>query len=213
MSIIGTASGQSDTCPTFGTDQTSIDCSREERIFLNFEAPSQCRGNVTLWNYCHYRSEKGEECSDDDDSGDNNPNTLYGAKLLVYRRSSPTSEDYVQVPGSVTELVLVDTNVRAQFRCGTITAAQPFEIQENDVIAACVWDDNDAAGGRDINPLLLAGDNANANQLLYQYDRGGLDDCTASQLASVDTGHNDFRQRRDYRLHLYADIGMHTARL
>ena len=65
----------------------------------------------------------------------------------------------MQVPGSVTELVLVDTNVKAQFRCGTITAAQPFEIQENDVIAACVWDDGAT------NLLFLAGDNADTNQL------------------------------------------------
>ena len=194
------AGGQSDTCPTFGTNQGRISRSREERIFLNFEAPSQCRGNVTSWNYCHYDSGVGD---DDDDDDDENANLQYGAKLLVYRRNSATSDDYVPVAGSVTNLVLLNALVTGNFRCATIAAAQPFEIQENDIIAACVWDDGP------INPLFLVGDDANTDQLLYQYDRTRYDDCTTSQLESVDIGQSDFRQRRDYRLHLYADIGIY----
>ena len=184
----GTVSSQSDTCPTFGTDETSISRSREERIFLNFEAPSQCRGSVTSWNYCHYESRDGNK-------------EQYGAKLLVYRRSSATSDDYVQVAGSVTELILLNNDVR-EFDCGTIALTQPFEIQENDIIAACVW--NEGA----INPLYLVGNGASTDQYLYQYDRGMREKCKANHLQSVDTGHNDFTLRRNFRLHLHADIGM-----
>ena len=126
----------------------------------------------------------------------------YGAKLLVYRRSSATSDDYIQVAGSVTDLVLPNATVTGDFRCGTIAPTQPFEIQENDIIAACVWDDGP------ISPLYLVGNGASTDQLLYQYDRLFYDNCMASQLALVPTDLSEFRLRGDHRLHLYADIGM-----
>ena len=104
--------------------------------------------------------------------------------------------------GSITELILSNSDVTGDFRCGTITPTQPFEIQENDIIAACVWDEGA------INPLYLVGNGASTDQLLYQYDRGMREKCAVNHLESVDTGHRDFTLRRDYRLHLHVDIGM-----
>ena len=191
-----TTKAQTNTCPLFGTDEGSHTRSREERIFLNFEAPSQCRGNVTSWRYCFYDSENDD--ADDDDAS-------YGAKLIVYRRSSATSNDYVPVSGSITTIQLT-SGISSNFRCRSATVAQRFEIQENDVIAACIWDQGD------VHPLYLVGDtnNRNAAQELYQYDRRSYDDCTSSQINTVDTSHRDFRRREEYRLHLYANIGMFT---
>ena len=125
----------------------------------------------------------------------------YGAKLLVYRRSSATSDDYIQVAGSVTELVLPNATVTGNFRCANTAPTQPFEIQENDIIAACVWDDGA------INPLYLVGDGASTSESLYQSDRRNNEDCTASVLASVDTTDSTFRLRGNSRLHLFANIG------
>lgn len=184
---------QSNTCPVFGTDQSSsLSRSREERVFLNFEAPSQCRGNLTSWGYCHYDS----QVDDDDDEE-------YAAKFIIYRRSSLTSDIYIPVSGSITTTVL-SHNAVSRFRCRDETLTQTFEIWENDVIGACIMDKGN------INPLYLIGDtnNDNANQRLYQFDRGGYDDCMPSQINSIDTSNSDFVQRSEWNLHLYANIGM-----
>ena len=185
---------QSGSCPLFGTDQSSLSRSTEERIFLNFEAPSQCRSNVTAWQFCYYDSRPG----DDDDEDDQ-----YGAKFMVYRRSDPTSDSYVPVPGSIMSQLLGSVEF-STFSCMTVNAASRFEIQENDVVGACVWDDGN------VNPLYLIGDtnDNDANQKLYQYDRSGYEDCTSAQIGNVDTGHSDFRQRDEWKLHLYAITGM-----
>ena len=71
----------------------------------------------------------------------------------------------------------------------TVNEAQRFEIQENDIVGACVWDDGN------VNPLYLIGNDINANQELYQYDRSGYEDCTSMQIGNVDTGCSDFLQR------------------
>ena len=198
--IIASARSQdTGVCPVIGTDlPTSLSRSTEERIFLNFEAPSQCRGNVTSWTYCHYDSQSNDDDCEEDD--DDEPPCRYGAKFIVYRRHSPTSNIYEPVAGSVTEKILLHNDV-PNFRCRTETLARRFEIRENDVISACVWDDGP------INPLYLVGDSFSTNQNLYQYDRSGYDDCRTSQIGSVNTTRSDFRQRARYRLHLYVNIG------
>lgn len=183
-------------CPIFGTDQPSIlSKSTKERLFFNFEAPSQCRGNVTSWSFCYYRSASGDD--DDDDE-------QFGAKFMVYRRATPTSDTYQPVAGSNMSQLLSYNDARAIFRCMTVVVPQRFEIQENDVVGACVWDRGS------VNPLYLIGDtNDNeANQKLYQYDMRDYDDCTIEQLGSVDTADSDFRLRDEWKLHLYAITGM-----
>ena len=169
----------------FGNDQqTELTQSREERIFLNFEAPSQCRGNVTAWRYCHYDSQED----------DTRP---YGAKFIVYRRSS---DDYVPVPGSIITIRLESSDV-ASFNCREFVLEQSFEILENDVIAACVQDDSST------NPLYLIGEADDGPERLYHYDRGGHENCRDDQLATVETSRSEFRKQEEWRLYLYADIG------
>ena len=163
-------------------------------MFLNFEAPSQCRGNVTSWGYCNYDSAVRDEDDDEDED--------FRAKFLVYRRSSSTSNTYQPVTGSTTAVV-VTYSIARRFGCRTLSIDEPFEIQENDVIGACVWDDGAP------EPLFLIGDtnDGNANQRLYQFDESGYDDCEPGQLASIDTTHQDFRQRDEWKLQLFANIG------
>ena len=178
-------------CPVIGTGTdlpTSLSRSTEERIFLNFEAPSQCRGNVTSWTYCHYDSSQ-TSCR---------APCQYGAKFIVYRRSSSNDDTYEPVPGSVTTKILFDDDVSG-FRCRTEEVDQSFEIQENDVVGACVWDQNQ------INPLYLVGTSGSEDQNLYQFNRRNYEDCTDMQLSSVDTMHLDFRRRAQHRLHLYVN--------
>ena len=191
--IAATSEAQSDCCPVFGTNQSaSLTPSTLERaqVFLNFEAPSQCRGNVTSWSFCHYTS-----------AGDNHPgdNVQYAARLIVYRRADPTSTIYEPVAGSTTSIRLSYDDARMGFRCLREDVSQSFEIQENDVIGACVWDE-----GTSIYPLrrLIGKDDESPGQKLYQYNRNDYEMCTG-----VDTGFRNFVQRSQFRLHVYADTG------
>ena len=173
---------------------------------MNFEAPSQCRGNVTSYRYCYYDSvvsdddDGSDDGSDDDDDGDDEDFT-YGAKLMIYRRESPTSDIYRPVAGSIRIISLSRSSVRS-FQCRTEMLPTRFEIQENDVVGACIENEN-------VNPLYLIGDtnDDSANYNLYQVDRDSFEDCTSSQIGTVDTSDSNFRQRRDFILHLYANIG------
>lgn len=191
--ILALACAQSDTCPLFGTDQsTSLARSRQERVFLNFEAPSQCRGNVTSWRYCHYDSRRNNHNADDE----------YRAKLIVYRRNSSTSDIYQPVTGSTTT-ILIDYEAASTFSCRTENLDEPFEIQENDVVGACIWDDGISES------LLLVGTTTNAslNQNLYQFDKQGYQNCETDQLESIDTSDSNFILRDRWMLHLYANMG------
>ena len=120
---------------------------------------------------------------------------------MVYRRSPPTNDTYTLVPGSIRTLDLNHT-VANTFRCREETVPR-FEIQENDVVGACVKNMGN------VDPLYLVGDtdDDSANNKLYQLDRGMTEKCQNDRLESVDTGHDDFMQRDEFVLHLYAIIG------
>ena len=160
---------------------------------------------MTSYRYCFYDSRTGNDDNDNDDddesSSSSSSSSTYGAKLMIYRRSSPSSATYTPVPGSIRTLSLLRSTV-GRFRCNDENLPQHFEIQENDVVGACVMDTES------VNPLYLIGDtnDNSANYSLYQLDRSGFDDCTNTQIGSVNTGHRNFRRRRDFKLHLYANI-------
>ena len=151
---------------------------------------------MTSWRFCYYRA------GDDDDDDDYNGGDDFAAKFIVYRRESPSSSNYRPVPGSITTKQLEYRDL-SRFGCLDETSIQQFEIQENDVIGACIMD-----MGR-INPLYLVGGIGSSvqDQKLYQYDRRNYDDCTTSQIGTVDTSRNDFRLRNRFKLHLFANIG------
>ncbi len=116
---------------------------------------------------------------------------------------SPTSDIYVPVTGSNTSKILEYQDL-SNFDCLDEPVINQFEIQENDIVGACIRND-----GLAINPLYLVGDtNSNSNnQKLYQFNKGGYEDCTPSQIGSVNTDNNKFILRDEHILHLYANIG------
>ena len=160
---------------------------------MNFEAPSQVRGRVTKWRFCYYHVRPLFRDSD-----------LQGAIFMIYRRESPNSDNYMVVPGSITSKTLEWREIKDEsFGC-LVDEIQPryqFEIRENDIIGACIWD------YWSIHPLLLTGISSSVNSLTYQLDIYPYDDCTYSQFESVDTTHSMFTLRQTAILHLYAEIG------
>ena len=81
------------------------------------------------WSYCYYTR-----------GGQNN----IQATFVVFRSESPGSSTYIPVPGSVIDIFLDPSNITSSsFECRNkpLGPSEQFEIQENDVIGACIWNE------------------------------------------------------------------------
>lgn len=177
-------------CPPLGSDfRTPFSRSNREKIFINFGAPAQCNGTVTSWYYCSYNVYPDDEC-------DGQVN--YEAKFLIYRQT--VSSTYIPVPEStklVTLSLMCPRDGGFQCHTETLSQSQQFTIQENDIVAACLLS----------RPIRIIGEEHSGHSLhVYQYDATNYEDCTSSQLATIDVQNSAFTQRNgEYRLHLYAE--------
>ncbi len=106
-------------CPTFGTTpQDSNTYSNIDGLFLNIRSPSQCHGNVTQWRFCFSRFFTGSN----------------EVQFMVFRPNGSTPT-YDRVEGS--HMVFQESNLPTR-ECRSIDANQAFEIQPNDIVAACL---------------------------------------------------------------------------
>ena len=152
---------------------------------MNFDAPSQCSGTVTQWNYC-YLLDGG---SDDDD--------IFGAKFMVYRESD-VAEVYNIVPGSSFTLLRSKLQLLGG-DCETVelSSSERFQIQPSDLISACIIVDDD----RDIERLnIVSTSGSEARQ--FNRDRR----CLADELRTIDAGTGGINSPSARRLHLHATI-------
>ena len=180
-------------CPLLGSNiQTQFFRSTRERLFINFGAPAQCNGTVTTWQYCSYNTYLGDVEDRED----------YTTKFLVYRQTGPST--YEPVPGSTkTVTISLRSPSDGGFRCRTETLSQSerFAIQQNDIVAACLMDTSST------NPIRIVGfDSSSSLSFVYQYNVNNYEDCTTSQLQTVDTQSSEFTSGSvAYQLHLYAE--------
>ena len=184
-------------CPLLGSNiQTEYSQSNRERLFMNFGAPAQCNSTVTSWRYCSYNRylEEDDECDDRE---------YYTSVFLVYRQTGAST--YEPVPGSRKSVTISLRCPRdGGFQCDrvqTLSQAEQFTIQENDIVAACLKDTGST------NPIRLVGyQSSGASSDVYQYNANNYEDCTTSQLQSIDVQNSDFTSGTvNYRLHLYAE--------
>ena len=197
MNGVSAQGSSPEVCPVLGSNiQTQYSQSNRERLFMNFGAPAQCNGTVTSWRYCSYNRymEDDDECDDRE---------RYTSVFLVYRQNGNSM--YEPVPGSRKSVTLTLRCPRdGGFRCDrveTLSQTEQFSIQENDIVAACLMDT------RSTNPLRLVGEeNSSPSRHVYQYNANNYEDCTTSQLQSIDVQNSDFTSNSGiYRLHLYAE--------
>ena len=167
---------------------------------MNFGAPAQCNGTVTSWHYCSYnRLQVDNDEDDDDDDDDCRGSASYTSIFLVYRQM--VNSMYEPVPGSKKSVTLrLTCSNRGGFQCGrveTLSQSEQFTIQENDIVAACLMD----------VPIHMVGyQTSGASTDVYQYDVNNYEDCTTSQLQSIDVQNSAFTSGTvNYRLHLYAE--------
>ena len=182
--LIGGINCQTHSCPLFGDDRRySLGrVSTLTRLFMNFDAPSQCSGTVTQWNYCYLLS------------GDRDK--TFGVKFMVYRERD-VAEVYNVVPGSNYTLLRSYSQLEGQ-ECGTVelSLSQQFQIRPNDIISACIILDD----VNDIERLTINSNGGRARQ--FAVDQKCLDD----ELRTIDAGPGGINSQNARRLHLYATI-------
>ena len=179
-------------CPLLGSnDQSRYSESNEEKLFMNFGAPAQCNGTVTSWRYCSYnRYLQDDECEGTES---------YSSVFLVYRQTGAST--YEPVPGSSKSVTISLRCPRdGGFQCGrveTLSQAEQFTIQENDIVAACLK----------FSPIRLVGDESSGqSRQVYQYDGSFYQLCLTSQLQTIDIQNSAFTLNNGvHRLHLYAE--------
>ena len=163
-------------------------------MFLNFGAPAQCSGTVTSWRYCSYnRYLQDDECEDAES---------YTSKFLVYRQTGNST--YEPVPGSTRSVTISLRCPRdGGFRCReeTLDLNDQFNIQENDIIAACLIDYSST------DPLRIVGEESSgSSRQVYQYNVNNYQWCRSSQLDTIDVQNSAFTENGGvFRLHLYAE--------
>ena len=163
---------------------------------MNFGAPAQCNGTVTSWRYCSYNEyqEEDDECDDAE---------RYTSVFLVYRQTGAST--YEPVPGSRTSVTItLRCPSHGGFRCDrieTLSQAEQFTIQENDIVAACLMDTGST------NPIRMVGyQRSGSSTNVYQYNANNYEDCTTSQLQLIDSQNSVFTSGGvNYRLYLYAE--------
>ena len=160
---------------------------------MNFESPSQCKGNVTGWRFCYYQNS---------DLININRINVFSSVLVVFRRQNSTSNYYSSVQGSIQEKTLDYNEVynTKGFMCihENLKSDEYFEVQENDIIGACIQNFGSNS------PLLLVGRSIETNRLMYVTS---LVRCNIHTLRNSIVSASALVQQTDLTLHLYADIG------
>ena len=203
---VNAQSTSSDTCHILGSNiQTEMTGYSGKGLFMNFGVPARCNGTVTSWHYCSYNRCSGgsEECDDCDDSdstdsdstddGDNRED--YTSIFLVYRKTKISA--YERVPGSI-KIVTISLRCPEEggFQCRQerLPQSEQFNIQENDIVAACLMDTNP------IHIVATGEESSGSSTQVYHYN---ANQCTTSQPQTINI---DTLQNSTFRLHLYAEI-------
>jgi len=160
-------------------------------LFLDFEnQQALCSGTVTAWNYCFYRIES-------------DPNTNYTVDFVVYRRrGSGNNYDLVErsyrtVDMSGGQLVALNSD----FNCTRIPLHQSemFDIQEDDVLGACLSDVG-------VNQRMLDILAESVTNTLYV-----TDGCTQSVSIPTSIMRNRLTTSPSFALHLFVDVSKFIA--
>ena len=184
---------------TIGSDITTpFSQSRDERLFMNFGAPAQYNGTVTSWRYCSYnRYLQGDsDSSYDDDSRSGGGRQVYTSAFLVYRQNGRSTQ-YAPVPGSTKYVTITLRSSRdGGFQCreATLSQAEQFNVQLNDVVAACLLD---------TSPIRVVGRSSSGSSKVYRYSS---ERCTSGRFQTVDSNNRNFGLSSQSILHLYAKI-------
>ncbi len=153
-------------------------------LFLNFENRAQCNGTVTAYYYCYY-----------DLSSANRMNAFF----MVFRENG---NEYSLVEGSHREVTRTRSQVDG-FGCNVeqLELTQRFEVQENDIVAACTVDPPGNGKGH----LHVYASNTQGHTLhkLSNFDINSRDSCSVTEVNTI-AGTEEV----EFALHVFAEIGV-----
>ena len=148
---------------------------------MNFDAPSQCEGTVTQWNYCYAII---------------NSDVHNGVRFLVYRETNESGV-YSVVPGSNYTLLRNSSELdQTGVDCESIIldSSQQFQILPNDIVSACIMNFPDAG----IAPLYTISAGSEARHFSINSR------CTDTDLDNIDA--NVINSGFSLQLHLHATV-------
>ena len=119
---------------------------------------------------------------------------------MVYRREG-TSSTYRVVENKFSLVSHTYRDDGRSFVCTELQLAEDdqFEIQQNDVIAACLDTQR---------PLRITGQLSSTGSQVYLADDSDYDQCDDGEIDVIDSGSNTFNFLGDVELYLSAQIGM-----
>ena len=179
-------------CSSMGSDLRMLShrFRKREGLFLNFGAPSQCRGIVTGWHYCYGMS----ECE---------TGAKYHATFMVYRPSkNHTSGELSVVPESIESVSLVCQN-KSKVKCDKekLLLSKQFTIQENDIVAVCL------VAEREHRLQLISrmyDEDDYTEEGIYQHSNEMIQDCKSNHIQTINL--KDITLRKSLQIHLHAEI-------
>ena len=180
---------QSQSSCTAGDDrQSSGDETANENFVVNLNQNdhASCTGTVVAWNYCFYTDVNSDETHEFD--------------AAMYRELS--NGNLQLVSGSLRNIRLTGSSIMdvaagSSFACDTLTLseAEQFEVQQGDVVAACI---RDRGGSR--KALRIVSENGPSSSTVVTASPGVCD-----SLSLIDDNDLGSQQSRTV-LHLYVDI-------
>ena len=175
LHLVSVVRSQSCSATVFGTDLPERESSSAKKLFVNAQSPASCSGILTLWHYCFYNEQAG-----------NNGIT----RFAIYRRDSANSYSRVYTEDKISEAIPNSPS----FSCMTLTPLQSnFQVEPEDIILACIDEDK---------PLDVLAESASGYQVYQSSDSiehgcGNMDIPGSISL-------NSYSRSSDSALHVYA---------
>ena len=123
---------QAQTCGDIGTNVEGFTESREQKFFLNTQAPAPCDGTIDQFEYCYY-------VTDQQLGG-------YLFTFAVYRETYPGSNAYTPISDPFNTGTSFFNQGGDSFTCKTFQADQTIKVQAGDMIGACIYDPPNESG-------------------------------------------------------------------
>ena len=166
---------QSCSATVFGTDLPETQSSSRTGLFINAQSPASCSGILTLWHYCFYNKNAGDDGR---------------ARFVIYRRDSANSYSRVYRENQIS----VSIPSSPSFSCRTLTPSQSnFQVDPDDIILACI-DEED--------PLDVLAETASGYQV-YASSSSEID-CSEDIPGSFSTTSSKYNQMSNFAIHVYA---------
>ena len=178
LHLVSVVRSQSCSATVFGTDLPERQSSTREGLFINAHSPASCSGILTLWHYCFYNENAGDDGI---------------ARFAIHRRDSANSYSRVYTEERVSVSPIPSSPT---FSCHTLTPSQSnFQVEPDDIILACISSNN---------PLDVLAETASGYQVYASKNAiGGCGGSSIPDSISLSDG-DSYELLSGFAIHVYA---------